>query len=218
MNKNCENKNCSERGFKEVLVRDKKNREYKVLCIFHYEKYIKKQNLKCDWNSCNELGEFKAPSKKDEKTLWFCEEHVKEYNKKWDFFEGMSQNEIEDFIFKDIVGHRKTQKFGSRDNFFHKLWNNAIEDELLNISKFKKTIGNENQKYTEKQITALRKMELKPNISWIAIKEQFKKLVKKYHPDMNAGDKKYEEKLKEITIAYSYLKTSLSDKQKVIKN
>ena len=97
------------------------------------------------------------------------------------------------------------------------MWNNAIEDELLNISKFKKTISEENQKYTEKQITALRKMQLKPNISWIAIREQFKKLVKKYHPDMNAGDKKYEEKLKEITIAYSYLKTSLSDKQKVIK-
>lgn len=127
----------------------------------------------------------------------------------------MSQNEIEDFIFKDIVGHRKTQKFGSRDNFFHKLWNNAIEDELLNLSKFKKSISQENQEFTEKQILALKKMELKPNISWIAIKEQFKKLVKKYHPDMNAGDKKYEEKLKEITIAYSYLKTSLSEKQKV---
>ena len=130
----------------------------------------------------------------------------------------MSQNEIEDFIFKDIVGHRKTQKFGSRDNFFYKLWNNAIEDELLNISKFKKTVSQDNQKYTEKQIQALKKMELKPNISWIAIKEQFKKLVKKYHPDMNAGNKKYEEKLKEITIAYSYLKTSLNDKQKVIKS
>jgi len=215
MNKNCENKNCSERGFKEVLIRDKKNKEYKILCIFHYEKYIKKQNLNCDWNLCDKLGEFKAPSKKGGKTLWFCEDHVKEYNKKWDFFEGMSQNEIEDFIFKDIVGHRKTQKFGSRDNFFHKLWNNAIEDELLNLSKFKKAISQENQEFTEKQILALKKMELKPNISWIAIKEQFKKLVKKYHPDMNAGDKKYEEKLKEITIAYSYLKTSLSEKQKV---
>ena len=44
MNKNCENKNCSERGFKEVLVRDKKNKEYKVLCIFHYEQYIKKKD------------------------------------------------------------------------------------------------------------------------------------------------------------------------------
>ena len=159
-----------------------------------------------------------TPAKKGGKILWFCEDHVKEYNKKWDFFEGMSQNEIEDFIFKDIVGHRKTQKFGSRGNFFHKLWNNAIEDELLNLSKFKKSISQENQEFTEKQIIALKKMELKPNISWIAIKEQFKKLVKKYHPDMNAGDKRYEEKLKEITIAYSYLKTSLSEKQKVKEN
>ena len=217
MNKNCENKNCSERGFKEVLVRDKKNKEYKVLCIHHYEQYIKKQNLKCDWALCTELGEFKAPAKTSGEFLWFCEEHIKEYNKKWDFFEGMSQAEIEDFIFKDIVGHRKTQKFGSRDNFFHKLWNNAIEDELLNITKFKNTLQ-ENHKYTEKQILALKKMELKPSISWMAIKEQFKKLVKKYHPDINAGDKKYEEKLKEITIAYSYLKTSLSDKQKVTKD
>ena len=83
------------------------------------------------------------------------------------------------------------------------------------LSKFKNTLNQENQKYTDKQIAALKKMDLKPNITWLAIKEQFKKLVKKYHPDMNAGDKKYEEKLKEITIAYSYLKTSLSDKQKV---
>ena len=101
------------------------------------------------------------------------------------------------------------------DNFFHELWNNAIEDELLNISKFKSTLDRGSQKYTEKQVEALKKMDLKPNISWVAVKEQFKKLVKKYHPDMNAGDTKYEEKLKEITIAYSYLKTSLSDKQKV---
>ena len=127
----------------------------------------------------------------------------------------MSQAQIEDFVFKDIIGHRKTQKFGSMDTFFHELWNNAIEDELLNLSKFKNTLNQENQKYTDKQIAALKKMDLKPNITWLAIKEQFKKLVKKYHPDMNAGDKKYEEKLKEITIAYSYLKTSLSDKQKV---
>ena len=217
MKKNCENKNCSERGFKEVLVRDKKNSEYKILCISHYEEYVKKQNLKCDWNLCKELGQFKAPAKENQNYLWFCEQHIKEYNRKWDFFEGMSQVEIEDFIFKDITGHRKTQKFGSNDNFFHKLWDNVIEDELLNISKFKKTLSQDRQKYTEKQILALKKMELKPNISWIAIKEQFKKLVKKYHPDMNAGSTKYEDKLKEITIAYSYLKTSLSDKQKVIK-
>ncbi len=167
-------------------------------------------------NPATLLGEFKAPSKIGDDFLWFCEEHIKIYNKEWDFFEGMSQGQIEDFMFQDIVGHKKTQKFGSMDNFFHQLWNNAIEDELLIISKFKQTLAKDDQKYSEKQITALKKMELKPNVSWVAVKEQFKKLVKKYHPDMNAGNKQYEEKLKEITIAYSYLKTSLTDRQKTV--
>ena len=216
MKKSCENPNCFERGFKEVLVRDKKNKEYKILCQHHFEQYSKNQNLNCNWSLCNKIGEFKAPAKKEEGYLWFCEEHIKEYNKKWDFFEGMSQAQIEDFVFQDIIGHRKTQKFGSMDNFFHDLWNNAIEDELLNLSKFKKTLNKHNNDYTEKQISALKKMDLKPSINWMGIKEQFKKLVKKYHPDMNAGDTKYEEKLKEITIAYSYLKTSLNEKQKVV--
>ena len=216
MKKSCENPNCFERGFKEVLVRDKKNKEYKILCQHHFEQYSKNQNLNCNWSLCNEIGEFKAPAKKEEGYLWFCEEHIKEYNKKWDFFEGMSQAQIEDFVFQDIIGHRKTQKFGSMDNFFHDLWNNAIEDELLNLSKFKKTLNKHDNDYTEKQISALKKMNLKPSINWMGIKEQFKKLVKKYHPDMNAGDTKYEEKLKEITIAYSYLKTSLNEKQKVV--
>ena len=52
-----------------------------------------------------------------------------------------SCSRIEDFVFKDIIGHRKTQKFGSMDTFFHELWNNAIEDELLNLSKFKNTLN-----------------------------------------------------------------------------
>lgn len=214
MKKNCENPHCIERGFKKVLIRDKKNKEYKVFCHQHFDQHMANQNLNCQWTDCDELGEFKAPAKNNDTYLWFCEDHVKEYNKKWDFFEGMSQTQIEDFVFQDIIGHKKTQKFGSMDNFFHKLWNNAIEDELLKVSKFKSTINEGSERYTEKQLAALKKMDLKSNINWTGVKEQFKKLVKKYHPDMNAGDKKYEEKLKEITIAYSYLKTSLSNKQK----
>ena len=216
MSKNCEIIGCHNRGFRKVLVREKKNKEYKLLCQDHHDAHTKSQKYECDWESCTLLGEFKAPSKIGDNFLWFCEEHIKIYNKDWDFFEGMSQGQIEDFMFQDIVGHKKTQKFGSMDNFFHQLWNNAIEDELLIISKFKQTLAKDDQKYSEKQLTALKKMELKPNVSWVAVKEQFKKLVKKYHPDMNAGNKQYEEKLKEITIAYSYLKTSLTDRQKTV--
>ena len=41
------------------------------------------------------------------------------------------------------------------------------------------------------------------------IQNKFKSLVKKFHPDMNSGNKKYEEKLgKLITLAYTQLKNT----------
>ena len=53
-------------------------------------------------------------------------------------------------------------------------------------------------------------MELNTEVNWGDIRAQFKKLVKKYHPDINAGNKKYEEKLKEITLAYTFLNNSIN--------
>ena len=38
------------------------------------------------------------------------------------------------------------------------------------------------------------------------IKKAYKKLVKKYHPDYNIGNKEYENKIKEINQAYNDLK------------
>ena len=49
-------------------------------------------------------------------------------------------------------------------------------------------------------------MELKHDAKWEDIKKKFKTLVKKYHPDKNSGNKKFEDKLKKITLAYSQLK------------
>ena len=217
MKKNCENLNCTEPSYKKVLIRDKKNKEYKHLCYDHYILYTKKNiELSCDWDGCNDIGEFKAPSKNRLSYMWFCEKHISEYNKKWDFFDGMSELEIENFMYDDIIGHRKTQKFGSRDAFFQKLWNNAIEDELLIYSKFKTNLHKLKSKYSDKQISALKKMNLDTDVNWIGIRDQFKKLVKKYHPDMNSGNKKYEEKLKDITLAYTYLKTTIEEQKNTI--
>ena len=49
-------------------------------------------------------------------------------------------------------------------------------------------------------------------LKWEKIQNKFKTLVKKFHPDMNSGDKKYEEKLKLITLAYTQLKNTYRDK------
>ena len=49
-------------------------------------------------------------------------------------------------------------------------------------------------------------------LKWKKIQDKFKLLVKKFHPDMNSGNKKYEEKLKLITLAYTQLKNTYREK------
>jgi DnaJ-class molecular chaperone len=55
-------------------------------------------------------------------------------------------------------------------------------------------------------------MDLNDQVKWEEIQKMFKKLVKKYHPDKNQGSKKFEDKLKKITLAYSQLKKTLGKK------
>ena len=74
----------------------------------------------CEWNNCKEVGKFKAPTEKDniKNFQWLCKEHITLFNKNWNYFEGMTQHEIENFLKSDLTWHRPTQKFGSVDNFF----------------------------------------------------------------------------------------------------
>ena len=162
----------------------------------------------CEWENCTQSGKFKAPLEKDNSKSykWLCEKHIKLFNKSWNYFDGMSQNEIETFLKSDITWHRPTQKFGSHDNFFSILWNNALSDKF-NFFKQEKILNNLNhRKLTEKDIDALKIMGLDSSAKWTDIQKKFKTLVKKLHPDRNAGNKELENKLKKITLAYSHLK------------
>ena len=168
----------------------------------------------CEWENCNESGNFKAPLEKDNsrKHRWLCAEHIKLFNKNWNYFEGMSQGEIESFLKSDITWHRPTQKFGSSDNFFNILWNNALSDKF-NLFQEEKILNNfKNRKLSEKDKDAFKIMGLEFSADWSSIQKKFKTLVKKFHPDKNAGNKQFEDKLKKITLAYSHLKVFMVSK------
>ena len=162
----------------------------------------------CEWANCKEIGDFKAPVEKDNSKnhRWLCVEHIKLFNKNWDYFDGMNQNEIEIFLKSDMTWHRPTQKFGSSDNFFNILWNNALSDKF-NFFKQEKTINILNgRKLNQKDKDAFGIMGLELSAGWPIIQKKFKTLVKKFHPDRNGGNKEFEDKLKKITLAYSHLK------------
>ncbi len=51
----------------------------------------------CDHPECGAAGDFRAPRSPRDlgHHYWFCLEHVRAYNASWNYFEGMSQEEIE---------------------------------------------------------------------------------------------------------------------------
>ncbi len=168
----------------------------------------------CDWNNCSKEGNYKAPKEKDNSKNFrlLCLDHVKEFNKNWNYFSGMNDSQIMDFLRSDMTWHKPTQSFSSSDNFFKVLWNNALKDDI-NKNKFDEQIDNMNRfKFNHNDIKAFSILGIAVGIKWNKIQEKFKKLVKKFHPDMNAGNKKFEDKLKLITLAYTQLKNTYREK------
>ena len=160
----------------------------------------------CDWNNCFEIGEYKAPIEKDnsKKYRLLCLSHIKEFNKNWNYFSGMDDRQICEFIKSDMTWHKPTQSFSSNDNFFKILWNSVLEHKRADKRNgIKFDIG---KKFATSDIKAFSILGLTVGVKWEKIQQRFKKLVKKFHPDMNAGNNKYEDKLKVITLAYTQLK------------
>ena len=164
----------------------------------------------CDWGNCSKIGAYKAPVEKDnsKKYRMLCLEHIKIFNKNWNYFSGMNDEEIEYFVKSDITWHKPTRSFNSSENFFKILWQNTLEDKTgffdsFNFKNFKKTRSSEKDRH------ALEVLGLKEETKWPDIQKKFKTLVKKYHPDKNQGSKKYEDLLKKITLAYSQLRISM---------
>ncbi len=165
----------------------------------------------CEWSKCKKTGVYKAPVEKDnsKKFKLLCLEHIKVFNKSWNYFADMKEEEIENFIKSDLTWHKPTKSFGSSENFFRILWVNALDDKpgIFKDSIFKNF---KKSKLSDKDMDALKILGLKNDTNWSDIQKRFKILVKKYHPDKNRGSRKYEDILKKITLAYSQLRLSMS--------
>ena len=93
----------------------------------------KKYNIrKCDHPNCELEGEYRAPKNRNlDDYYWFCLKHVSEYNKSWNYYDGMSQDEIERENKLDETWHSPSWKFGvSLDNL---LKQGKLEDPFENM-------------------------------------------------------------------------------------
>ena len=180
---------------------------------------IKKNNLswektnykKCDSPKCNEKGEYRAPKSRVmlNEYFYFCLDHIKEYNKSWDFYKGMSVEQIENSMRNDTFWDRPSWPLkNSFKNIFDE-FNEYVEDfvknddDKMNDAYFKNKLLDEN--LTIEEAKALKELDLKMPISLEKIKKNYKKLVKIFHPDVNGNNKDAEEKFKQINESYKLL-------------
>ena len=124
----------------------------------------------------------------------------------------MDDEQVFDFLKSDMTWHKPTQSFSSSDNFFKVLWNNTLKDEF-DKTKLRGEYNHMNQfKFDANDIKAFSILGASVGQKWEQIQDKFKTLVKKFHPDINLGNKEYEEKLKLITLAYTQLKNTYKEK------
>lgn len=175
------------------------------------QKKSKKAHI-CDIDGCDREGTFKAPRNRDLSAYYrFCQEHITDYNRAWNFFDGMSDADVQHHVYKSMFGDRPTWKYAPKGN---------LEDELrgkafgFRNSEHAKNVEDEKERRRRERMInpktpegeAMQIMELAPPLSMDSLKAQYKKMAKKFHPDINRDDPMAEEKLKDVNMAYTVLR------------
>ena len=188
----------------------------------------------CDWPDCESKGIHRAPASPQDldSFRWFCPDHIKEYNKRWDYYKGMSADEIDAARRSDQSWDRPTWKMQSnKPTGAHKIshaegrsWERFGFDDPLDVLGENATInpGDTREKEFRKarrrllpkaDLKALEAMDLDETATPESVRERYSILVKQLHPDMNGGDRTEETRLRSVITAWHHLKKSAAFKQ-----
>ena len=167
----------------------------------------------CEAPGCAEQGQYRAPKSPDtlDDYLWFCKAHVREYNLKWNFFHGTTEDEFLDQIDSDRVWGRPTKPFG-RSSEEQRAWARLGVDDPHQVLGDNATRnpgrGAAQRRLPATERRAIEILEARDSWTKIEIRRQYKSLVKDLHPDMNGGNRADEERLQEVVWAWDQIKDS----------
>lgn len=172
----------------------------------------------CQAPGCAEAGEFRAPGVRPSgfdgpgEYRWFCLDHVREFNAGYDWFEGMSAEEIlraqsplagwatETRTFRADAGVDGIPRWA---DFADPL--DAIGARAADIRR--RAAGNaEWTRFTPREREALTVMGLGGDADRQGLRRRYSELVRKYHPDRNGGDRSHEARLQRVVEAYQLLR------------
>ena len=166
-----------------------------------------KINKICDASNCNHEGIYPAPKSRDQlnEYYFFCLDHIRDFNKSWNYFEGLDEEQFEKEIRKATTWDRPSWKFGATQI------NEKIKDFF---EKFEKKYHQKNLNKKECDLlSSWRILGLSSKSNIYDVKKKYKLLAKKWHPDTNkdiVSKKNANEQFVAITNAYKKIIESFS--------
>ena len=175
---------------------------------------------RCDSHGCEATGEHRAPKGRDAEGefFWFCLDHVRAYNKSYNYFSGMNDGDIQSYQKDSTVGHRPTWRVGVNARAEEVPpptgktktgWTGKANDPFrLFPGGFRAKNPDAGPRRTVRNMErkSLRTLGLDEKATAQDVKDRYKQLVKRHHPDANGGDRSLEDKPRDIIQAYNYLK------------
>jgi hypothetical protein len=167
---------------------------------------------KCAVRGCDAPGEYKAPLRSadfDGPGTWrfLCLDHVREHNAKYNFFEGMSPDEITRAQSPLAGWDRPSRRFAADGADLPPRWSD-FADPLEAISarygSVKEAIRP--SRFSKSERRALSVLGLGEDADLHRLRQHYSALVRRFHPDKNGGDRSHEGRLGEVIEAYQLLR------------
>jgi len=170
----------------------------------------------CMAPGCREAGEFRAPGERRPgfdgpgDYRWFCLDHVRQFNAGYDWFAGMSPEEIMQAQNPIHGWERETRAFSPTAGIDAAPRWADFKDPLEAISgrarARKPAQRQDGRAVTPDERRALDVLGLPLDATRTDLRGRYSQLVRKYHPDRNGGDRSYETRLQEVVEAYQLLR------------
>ncbi len=176
----------------------------------------------CAMPGCPEAGEFRAPPEdgitsgaNGPRWRWLCLEHVRAFNAKYNFFTGMTPEEISEAQRPFAGWERETRAFSATAASPPPKWQD-FGDPLDAIgARFKDRMARAAAAMRERadgralspdDRKALNVLGLEPDADRKALRGAYTALARRYHPDHNGGDRSHEKALQDVIAAYTHLR------------
>lgn len=171
---------------------------------------------RCDWRGCPEPGEFRAPGPRGSSFdgpgdyRWFCLDHVRQFNAGYDWFDGMSAEEIMAAQHPIHGWDRQTRAFSPTAGIDSAPRWADYADPLEAISQRARARRPQQRAdgkvFTPEQRKALDVLGLEIEADRTMLRKRYSELVHALHPDRNGGDRSSEKRLQAVIEAYQLLR------------